>query len=280
MSASRALSAADLDRSGEHAASALHFFRLRSPLIFVSIPIFLHLTLTLRSPLRQGRLMRLVSWLLASFLSFSAPPILAATQPEPVTALGPGMVGVFYAPAPGRHDVVLVLGGSEGGVQGSGPLACRLAEHGFGALALAYFGAPGLPQALENVPLESLEAGVDWLRAQPAIGARPIPVMGVSKGAEAVLLLASHDPRLCAVVAGAPSSVVWAGIDMAHPMTPVPTSSRTLAGKPVPFVPYDSGPFRGVRDLYDRSLAKASAKTTIPVERIKGPILLISGKSD
>jgi uncharacterized protein len=217
---------------------------------------------------------------LLALLVAAAAPGWAEVAPTPVTALGPGMVGVYYPPPAGRHDVVLVLGGSEGGTRGSGPTAKTLAEHGFGALAIAYFGDKGLPEALENVPLETMEAGVDWLRAQPAVGPRRIPVLGVSKGGEAALLLAAHDPRLCAVVAGVPSSVVWAGIDMAHPATPVTASSWTLAGKPLAFVPYAEGPFRGVRDLYERSLAKAAPEAVIPVEKIKGPVLLISGKAD
>jgi dienelactone hydrolase len=203
-----------------------------------------------------------------------------ATAPEPVTALGPGMVGAYYPPPAGRKDVVLVLGGSEGGLQGSQPLARRIAEHGVGALAIAYFGAPGLPQTLENVPLETLEAGVDWVRKQPGLAGRRLAVLGVSKGGEAALLLASRDPRLCAVVAGVPSSVVWAGIDMAHPAAPVTVSSWSQGGKPLAFVPYADGPFRGVRDLYERSLAKAAPEAVIPVEKIRGPVLLISGRSD
>ena len=210
--------------------------------------------------------------------SGSAEP--AAPAPAPLTALAPGTVGAYFPPPPGRTEVVLVLGGSEGGLQGSQPLAKRLAEQGFGALALAYFGAPGLPQALEDVPLESLEAGVDWLRGQPGMARRRIAVLGVSKGGEAALLLASRDPRLCAVVAAVPSSVVWAGIDMAHPATPVTVSSWSFAGQSVPFVPYADGPFRGVRDLYERSLVKASPEAAIPVEKIRGPVLLVSGKSD
>ena len=200
--------------------------------------------------------------------------------PEPVTTLGPGMVGAYYPPPTGRGDVVLVLGGSEGGLQGSQPLASRIAEHGVGALALAYFGAPGLPQTLEKVPLESLQAGIDWVRKQPGMTGRRLVVLGVSKGGEAALLLAANDPRLCAVVAGVPSSVVWAGIDMAHPATPVTVSSWTMRGKPLAFVPYADGPFRGVRDLYERSLVAAAPETAIPVEKIRGPVLLISGKAD
>jgi dienelactone hydrolase len=222
----------------------------------------------------------LVLSLLAGALSLGAGHTLAQTAPEPVISLGPGMVGMYFAPPSGRGQVLLVLGGSEGGLQGSGPLARKLAEHGFGALALSYFGGPGQPQALENIPLETLEAGVDWVRSRPGLGARPLAVVGVSKGGEAALLLASRDPRLCAVVAGVPSSVVWAGIDMAHPMVPVTVSSWSQGGKSLPFVPYAEGPFRGVRDLYERSLVKAAPEAAIPVEKIKGPILLISGKSD
>ena len=237
-----------------------------------------------RGGLRSDRKVRAIfRWALLfsiSLLSVEGRPVLAATAPEPTTSLAPGMVGIFYPPPKGRQDVVLVLGGSEGGTQGSGPLAKLLAEHGLGALALAYFGAPGLSPTLENVPLESLEAGVGWLRARPGMGSRRIAVLGVSKGAEAALLLASHDRRVCAVVAGVPSSVVWAGMDLAHPEKPVTASSWTLAGKPLPFVPYAEGPFQGVRELYDRSLAKASPEAAIRVERIKGPVLLISGKAD
>jgi hypothetical protein len=190
------------------------------------------------------------------------------------------MVGAYYPPPAGHMDVVLVLGGSEGGLQGSQPLAKRIAEHGLGALALAYFGAPGLPQTLENVPLESLEAGVDWVRKQPGMADKPLIVLGVSKGAEAALLLASHDARLCAVVAGVPSSVVWAGIDMAHPAVPVTAASWSLGGKSMAFVPYAEGSFRGVRDLYERSLPQGPPEAVIPVEKIRGPVLLISGKAD
>jgi dienelactone hydrolase len=222
----------------------------------------------------------LVLSLLAGALSLGAGHALAQTAPEPVTSLGPGMVGMYFAPPAGHDQVVLVLGGSEGGLQGSGPLARKLAEHGFGALALSYFGGTGQPQALENIPLETLEAGVDWVRSQPGLAGRRLVVLGVSKGGEAALLLASRDPRLCAVVAGVPSSVVWAGIDMAHPMVPVTVSSWTLGGKSLAFVPYAEGPFRGVRDLYERSLVKAAPEAAIPVEKVKGPILLISGKSD
>ena len=51
---------------------------------------------------------------------------------------------------PGAPAVV-VLGGSGGGEDAT---ALGLAMSGYSALALAYFGEPGLPQCLCSIPLE------------------------------------------------------------------------------------------------------------------------------
>ena len=58
-----------------------------------------------------------------------------------------GVVGVLFTPrARTRRPAAVVFGGSEGG---NGPIdaAAMLAAHGYPALALAYFGAPGLPSS-------------------------------------------------------------------------------------------------------------------------------------
>lgn len=77
---------------------------------------------------------------------------------------------------------------------------------------------------------------------------------------------------------GAPSSVVWQGIDQ----TGGPTgASWTAAGEPIAYVPYDmTNGFRGIYQLYADSLAKAAPEAQIPVERIAGPILLVSASDD
>jgi hypothetical protein len=193
----------------------------------------------------------------------------------------PGLVGEYYAPAsvafPPR---VLVLGGSEGGLGGSAPLARKLAAEGYGALALAYFGADGVPRTLQSVPLEYFAKALDWLGAQPGERSRRMAIYGGSKGGEAALLVAAGDPRVCAVVAGVPANVAWAGINPAN-LRDDPGPSWTRAGQPVPYAPYDrSAPFKGVLDLYTRSWAKAPPEAQIPVEQIRGPVLLVSGRQD
>lgn len=197
----------------------------------------------------------------------------------PITDLPHGLVGAYFAPAQAGAPLVLVLGGSEGGLRSARSLAERLSKEGFGALALAYFGAPGVPQAVQNIPLEYFGQALDWLALHPEAKGRKLLVLGGSKGAEAALILAARDLRICGVVAGAPSSVAWAGINTQN-FSEV-RSSWSWKGSPVAYVPYDvTAPFTGLLDLYERSLAKAPPEAVIPVEKIGGPVLLISGRED
>ena len=172
---------------------------------------------------------------------------------------------------------VIVLGGSEGGLGGSRSLARRLAAAGFDAIAVSYFGEAGQSARLDQIPIEPVGRAREWLEARPGPG-EAIAVLGVSKGGELALLTASRDPAIKAVVAAVPSHVVWQGIDMQGGMT---GSSWTAQGVPLPYVPYDlSNGFTSIHALYAGSLASAPAEAEIPVERIAGPVLLVSGEAD
>lgn len=204
----------------------------------------------------------------------------AQASAQSVVPAPTGLVGELHLPpGAGRAPGLLILGGSEGGHGPAYHFAETFAARGYAALGLAYFGDPGLPQTLENVPLEYFRQAVDWLCAQPRVDARRVGVFGGSKGAEAALLIASRDKRIRAVVAGVPSSVAWQGLNMRNIAGSGPSWSED--GRPVPFAPYDmSQRFAGILDLYQRSLAKAPADAAIPVERINGPVLLVSGRDD
>lgn len=209
-------------------------------------------------------------------LTWAGTPV-AAQQPQPVQPLPDGLVGEYFPPPTDKGLLVLYLGGSEGGVPRSG--ARDLNQQGFGVLALAYFKAPGVPATLEAVPLEYFDKAVSWLAVQPANAGRRVAVVGGSKGAEAALLLASRNTRICGVVAAAPSSVAWQGFNPQNPGSSA--ASWTLDGKAIPYARYDfSTPFKTLGEMYTRSLAKADAAAQIPVERIKAPVLLISGDAD
>lgn len=223
---------------------------------------------------------------LAAWLAIALPWSTMAQQTPSPRAGTPiraqGLVGTWFPPVNGqRGPAILVLGGSEGGEAMSRRTAMAIAEQGYGVLALAWFKAPGLPEQLEDIPLEYFDTAIDWLKAQPLVDARHLGLYGISKGGEAALLIASRRPEIKAVVAAVPSSVVWQGVNMAD-YTQV-HSSFSLGGKPVAFVPYDTNAaFTSVHDLYIRSLKSLPAHpdAIIPVERIAGPILLLSGKAD
>lgn len=214
--------------------------------------------------------------------SQAATPIEAA-EPARIPVKADGLVGDLYLPVgrTGRGPAVLVLGGSEGAMVGSTYEARDLARRGYVALALAYFRAPGVPDQLVDVPLEYFGSALAMLAARTDVDPSRIGVMGTSKGGEAALLVASTFPQVHAVVAGVPSNVVWQGINAANRSDP--RGSWSLGGKPVAFVPYDmSAPFTSIHDLYARSLATLPAHqdAVIPVERIRGPVMLVCGQAD
>ena len=126
-----------------------------------------------------------------------------------------GIVGVVFEPAGRPEHFVVMLGGSSGGIP-EAP-AKRLAENGMCAFALGYHGAPGLPSGLVEIPIESLEQGIDWFSRTYA-GGVPVGLMGISKGAELALVLgAQMGDRISRIVAVAPSHVVWFGVTAPGP---------------------------------------------------------------
>lgn len=221
--------------------------------------------------------------------------LLVSQEVRIVDLLESGLVGRFFCP-PGsdRRAGVLVLGGSEGGIALAQSFAALLASHGFAALALAYHGMTGLPSAFYEIPLEYFETAIRWMQGQPGIDPGRLSVMGASLGGELCLLLGANFDQLRAVVAYAPSGLVFEGFDRNSRRRKV-QSSWSYHGEPLPFVKYSMGRFllyalwrmllhkpvqlvpmyrRGVEDQV------AIEKATIAVERIRGPVLLISGGDD
>lgn len=211
-----------------------------------------------------------------------------AAAPEGVTKIDVrdgGLYGELYLPerAAGPAPAIILLGGSEGGIDTISAMAPSFALEGYAALALAYWGETGLPQTLEMIPLEYFDAAVDWLRARPEIDADAIGAMGWSRGSEAALLLGARNPAVRAVGAVAPSGVVWQGLDFADPMNMGP--AWTSDGAPLAFIAPDATlyvPGGAMAPMFESAMAAGDypRDAEIPVERIDGPVLLISGGDD
>jgi dienelactone hydrolase len=172
-----------------------------------------------------------------------------------------GLVGMLYEPPDDlRHPALIVLGGSGGGLPPPAGVPGGLASRGYVVLALAYFGAPGLPRVLSNIPLEYFGTAIRWLSAHPSVDPMRLGVVGASRGAELALLLGATYPVVHTVVAYMPSDVIWRGC-----CDPTTSVAWTLNGRP----------------LASASTGRqGGARAEIPVERLKGAVLLISGRDD
>jgi hypothetical protein len=144
-----------------------------------------------------------------------------------------GLVGKFVEPqgTGSPHPAIIVLGGSEGGVDDYG--AAGFAAKGYAALALAYFRSDSLPNELVNIQLEYFLKATDWLQRQTSVDRQRLAIFGKSRGAEAALSLASIAPQYEVVIACAPSSV--SGPESASTMR-TSLHGRT-AGSPCPSPP-------------------------------------------
>jgi dienelactone hydrolase len=203
--------------------------------------------------------------------------------------------GTLFAPegvsnAPG----VIVLGGSDGGTVWAF-LAALLAAHGMAALSLAYFAYDDLPRELIEIPLEYFGDAIEWLRHRPEVGTAGVGILGMSRGGEASLLIGAFFPAVGAVVALVPSGVTGGGIGA--DFSAMSKSAWTRNGVPFPVFPppgdpltfgeagqaiATGAPFAGAPAMR-RALQAAGDRIDdvgIPVERTRGPILMISAEDD
>ncbi|MFJ5927171.1 acyl-CoA thioesterase/bile acid-CoA:amino acid N-acyltransferase family protein [Kitasatospora sp. NPDC092948] len=148
--------------------------------------------------------------------------------------------GTLYLPPAGTpaKSPVLLFGGSEGGNSGDSA-AALLASHGHPAMSVAYFGLPGLPSTLQNVPVEYAVGAARLLAERTGATAANggIAVEGTSRGSELALLLAAQLPDLVRrVMVYAPSAEVNGGLPdgmaWTENGTPVPTGPIALDGIP------------------------------------------------
>jgi pimeloyl-ACP methyl ester carboxylesterase len=216
-------------------------------------------------------------------------PLVVKTVPPSPT----GLVAELYSPPNATNrPTVIVFGGSEGGI-GSGRFdAYYLASIGYPALALAYFGMPGVPQSLSDIPLETWDRAYQWLSTRPEINPSKVVVMGGSRGGEAALALGANFPWVKGVIAQVPSGVSWPGDQIGvirHP-------SWTLAGSGLPFIS-PSANFIGTtttdpdgatlvhyRAAFETEIAAADPTAlqaaSFKVENTKGRVLILAGADD
>jgi dienelactone hydrolase len=204
-----------------------------------------------------------------------------------------GLVGtLFTPPGPGPHPAIVMLAGSGGGIMEA--RAALFAAHGYTAFALGYFGVPGLPPRISGTRLEYFAEGLDWLRETCRPRGDFVAVAGVSRGGELALLLGATFPeRVSAVVAYVPCPFTNGVLNAGHPGQDRHDPTWTLNGQFLPALAAnnrtaDWSGFDGATDAKRQTQAfltclgdpEAMARAMIRIERIRGPVMLVSGSDD
>ena len=202
-----------------------------------------------------------------------------------------GLQGFHFTPKEKLYKgVVLCYGGSEGSPNFE--TAEQLVHKGFETFAIFMYGMDNQPETLVRVPLEQFEDVLAYIDKN-IDDKEPISVLGISKGAEYSLNLASKYPQISNLVLIAPSSYNFAGLDFNDY-----GSSWTYGGKELPYLDLQKGSFPAfMKNIVLSPLVKApvSFKETyssaveadenrneklIEVENIKANILMVAGGKD
>ena len=186
-----------------------------------------------------------------------------------------------------QQPLVVAFGGGSGGNDWERRYLKRkrdsLLARGFALLAIGYFKSEQSPAALDRISLNAIADTIMAIASRhPQVDTSRIILMGGSKGGELVLNLASRFPQFKGVVALSTSHVSFPALTIA-----ANTSSWQYNGQEVTYVP---APFKTIfpalkGDLYtafSMMLENEAAvqKAEIEVEKINGPILIVSGKDD
>ncbi len=209
-----------------------------------------------------------------------------------------GLVGTLFVPSGSAPRPALLV--PHGGFCGPPEhLAALLAAHGFVTLALQWCGADGLPESTTSeIPLEYFETAINWLQRQEEVAADRVGVVGMSTGGVVALLVGSRFPDIRAVVSIKSGGVN--GFQFTYRGDPVPRFPRmpltkTLRAALISEQPAECRP-GGAEEGWS-CIDQTSVSLTrhlfygfvnpgyleqgvIPVERINGPVLLISGVGD
>lgn len=197
-----------------------------------------------------------------------------------------GFVGEFFYSGNPQNQTIVWLGGSGSNLAVNALICAPLASHGFNVLSVPFFGEANLPGQLSRIPIEYFERVFDWLAHCPQTAGKTVQILGMSKGAEAALLLASRYPMIKKVAVWAPHAYCFQGLAFKN------ESSWTYSGKDIEYIRLKNRwlladvlncmvknkPF-GFTNIYKKGLALAKNKedARIKIENARADLLLITG---
>lgn len=181
---------------------------------------------------------------------------------------------------PTSDELVLVLGGSSGGIDAPDLTAQKFAKAGFTTLAIAYFGLPELPKELVEIDINYINlvlqdyAPTDWSSLK-------VTVVASSRGTELAALAATVNPQIQKLILVSPSSHLWGAVSSNE----TPKSAWKNGSTPYPYVPRSaidslSNPYSPIVDMQRDVMSQESNPAEIPFDKIHANVLLITGGDD
>jgi dienelactone hydrolase len=212
--------------------------------------------------------------------------VISSNSFSQITLTTPNVESKLYLGNSKNQPLIVGLGGSEGGNAWTSDYwkktRDQFIEKGYAFLAIGYFKAKGTPDTLNKISIESVHNAIVLATKNANINKKKIAIVGGSRGGDLALLIGSYYRDIKCVVAIVPSHVAFPG----H-TNHFSTSAWTFNNKELPSVPVndEAAPFLMKHDLRGTFTAMlkdsiAEEKALIKVEKINGPILLLSATKD
>ena len=193
---------------------------------------------------------------------------------------------LYLSDSSSYQPLIVGLGGSEGGNAWASNYwkntRDEFLKKGYAFLAIGYFKAKGTPDTLNRISIEDVHNAIIEATKNPAINKNKIAIIGGSRGGDLALLIGTYFKDIKAVVAIVPSHVIFPG-NTDH----FSTSSWTYNEKDLAFVPVSEEAVpalmkHDLRSAFEIMLKDSIAeqKAIIRVEKINGPVLLMSATKD
>ncbi|XP_030069672.1 acyl-coenzyme A thioesterase 1 isoform X2 [Microcaecilia unicolor] len=179
---------------------------------------------------------------------------------------------LFIPPGDGPFPGVIDMFGDEGGL-----LEFRsslLANRGFAALALPYFGFEDLPVSMKDFQLEYFEQTARFLQRHPKVKGQGVGVVGSGKGADLALSMVTFLPEVVAAVSisGCCSNTA---ADLHYGELTLPGLCYDMSQ----VIVSEANVF-DIFEALDDPLDPANECSIIPIEKAEGHILFVVGDDD
>ncbi|XP_036061607.1 acyl-coenzyme A thioesterase 5-like [Onychomys torridus] len=179
---------------------------------------------------------------------------------------------LFLPPGNGPFPGIIDMFGLGGGLLEY--RASLLAGKGFAVLALAYYSYDDLPKDIDTLRLEYFEEAVDYLLRHPQVKGPGIGLLGISKGAELCLSMASFLKGITAAVLINGSVANVAGT-LYYKDEILPPLGRNLD-----LIRMTKDGLVDTLDVLNSPLEGPDQQSIIPVERSNTTFLLLVGQDD